>query len=916
MNRDNTRNSEASPSDAKPSTESSGKAAVAANFPGKRESSRSPRRHEQRPARAEKRSAMPIDKEDVSAHVLRHLGWWELSEHYRAGLRTEIARKRVEKEAAALRSGDTPEGDLPRMLLDPRLSCDDSNSRQDELDGLDFVLSFARDDEEENVASARWSRPLLLDSLRDLEDVSPSLKAAKSGEVLHLVEFVAIRWLLFAGYRMRAALENGQASYEEHATRADSWFEPEVTSRGLRALHQRLLGSAVVNEEAGELFPSNALLRQIERCVAPDGPEGEPWIPDDASEALMAARTDVRKRRQQLVRRAQELVKRSEYADFLQERFWTEREGRVVLPLRSDAASGFRDGTAIFHGSSQTGQTAFIEPRELVEENNGLRHAEARARAEEHRIRVELSKAIGLESPRIARLARAVLQLDLVAGRLTLSEKLDGHRPEILLPGENDSEGKVPELDLVGAKHPLMLLRGLDVVPNDLHLGCGQALVISGPNAGGKTVALKTIGLCLLLARAGIRLPTSRRARIPAFSRVITDIGDDQSILANLSTFSAHLSHAASALYHARSQPAATLVLFDEIAVGTDPEQGAALAESLLGALVKAGATVVVTTHYDRLKLLASRTAGPLVGKFVNAAVGFDIETMSPTFQLSIGFPGSSSAFAVARRLGLPEGVVAQAERLLGGRHREMEELLVRLDHERKRLAEQQGEVDTKLRAIDKRERELQNREHRVQEQLKQRQQKAGDAVTEAMWALEEELREQRKALRQQGIDPDTRLPNRGELLGKAKQTLADYQAQQTRSPANSTPSPTSATASRAPAPREFQVGDEVQVRSLGADGKIVAIRGDKLTVQLPLLRTTVDKADVTWVIETAQQKVKPRTAGKPVLAWDDSSAARHFGGLVAMNQAVGNPTTKVNIVVRRDSFTDRQKIVRCASAS
>nr|WP_255216700.1 Smr/MutS family protein [Pseudenhygromyxa sp. WMMC2535] len=424
-----------------------------------------------------------------------------------------------------------------------------------------------------------------------------------------------------------------------------------------------------------------------------------------------------------------------------------------------------------------------------------------------------------------------------------------------------------------------MLLDDVDVVPNDVELARGHALIISGPNAGGKTVALKTLGLCALMAAAGLRLPC-RRAKLPVFRHLITDVGDDQSLTANLSTFSAHIAHVLEALALAAGDGPGTLVLLDEVAVGTDPEQGAALAESLLVELVERGATAMVTTHYDGLKLLATRDP-----RFHNAAVGFDLQRMLPTFRLSMGVPGSSSALAVARRLGMPEAVLERAEAILGDEGVRVDELLRDIEAERTSLARTRERLERETQRLAARDREVRGRERRVLEGVRSRKAKAYTSAMDQLRALERELKQRRKALREIQPERVEALPTRAELSADARATLEAHREQPEAPPPEDRVDP-----------RRLAVGDKVRVRSMKQEGEIVGLSGrppKRATVQLPLLRTTVKISDLAPVrVEAPRRKIKA-TKAAPVLNFEaavTAQAASHFGeGAVAIKRSVDN---------------------------
>ncbi len=392
-------------------------------------------------------------------------------------------------------------------------------------------------------------------------------------------------------------------------------------------------------------------------------------LADHASDELGALRRALAELHERLVRRMRGLMEVPQIAKHLQDTFYTQREDRYVLPVRADAGPAVE---GIVHGSSASGATIFIEPQEVVGLNNELKVAEIAVAREEARILTELSEMVGEEWEAIEKNLALLERLDVIDARARLATRLEAQRPRISRDGR---------LRLHGIRHPLMVLAGTRVIPNELELSAARALIISGPNAGGKTVCLKTLGLCALMARAGMHLPAGADSELPVYEVVCAEMGDDQSIEKNLSTFTAHLSHLQQFLAVAR--PGA-LILLDEIAVGTDPGEGAALAQAALEALVAAGAQVVVTTHYERLKSLA--VADP---RFANASVGFDLERLHPTYRLHLGVPGSSGALAVARRLGLPAAIVDRAAGLLDSAAQDLAALLTQLAGERTRLEAQ-----------------------------------------------------------------------------------------------------------------------------------------------------------------------------------------------------------------------------------
>ncbi|MCB9641050.1 MAG: endonuclease MutS2 [Myxococcales bacterium] len=473
--------------------------------------------------------------------------------------------------------------------------------------------------------------------------------------------------------------------------------------------------------ERGELLsPLTKLRREIERAIDEHG-----QLREDASWELGALRSEVRACHERLRRKLQDYLS-SAQSKYLTDTYYTLREDRYVLPVKVSERGRF---PGIVYGSSGSGATIYIEPQPLVELNNALRMAENDVAQEELRILMQLSAQVGTELQTFLSNLEILRDIDLVQAKIRFAERLDGTVPE-LAPAE---EGGV--FVLKQARHPLLVLKGVDVVANDIMLGeRARCLIISGPNTGGKTVNLKTMGLCSLMARAALPIPAREGSQVPLFREIFTDIGDQQSIEQDLSTFSAQIVKIRQILERANRS---TLVLIDEIIVGTDPQQGAVLAAAILQSLRATDAFVAVTTHYEYLKALPYEDAG-----FENASVGFDLQTLSPTYRLYLGTPGTSSALDIARRLGLSEAVCKRAESMLSASTDRFETLVARLEQQ---YAELYEERDRAERARKKLERELL--------EVQQKQEKL-DRTRERVLAGEEdamrkELREARDSLRE-----------------------------------------------------------------------------------------------------------------------------------------------------------------------
>lgn len=755
-----------------------------------------------------------------------HLGWSAIEDALCSRLRSPEALARAQEASDGGWPGST-EPDVVRRRLA-------------ELDGLESRLAV--------LAEAGHGGGFLASGLADVVDLSDPLTRVRAGGVLEPIDLAEVSAVVSATVLLSALLGDPEADAAD--------------DESARALADALSG----------LTAETSLHERLQRSLDLSGEE--PALADAASPGLKKARDASRQARRDLAAAAQRLVTRPDIAAALADNFYTEREGRVVLPIKSGSLSRGRggDGVAgIIHGSSTSGQTFFVEPGALVEDNNRVRQAQARVRAEERLVLAALSSEIRERAEAIGVSTEAMIRLDRIAARLALSQALEGVAPRVHDPSEDNAPG----LSMTAARHPGMVLAGSDVVPNDIELPVGYGMVISGPNAGGKTVALKTVGLAVLMAQTGLRLPTSTPAHIPLYRHLVTDVGDDQSIAANLSTFTAHLQHVLRALRCADADGAGTLVLLDEVAVGTDPEQGAALAEAILTRLVDRGATLIATTHYERLKLLAAPPDGietdtkteteSATTRFVNAAVGFDLKNLAPTFKLVVGLPGSSSALAVAQRLGMPEEVLERARALVDDDKQSVDALLAQLEAQRVALDQTRQQLADERVALAAARARLDARERGEEESDAKRRARAHKEATARLGELETEIKRRKKALRQAKIEvaPDGQAPaadaEARSFSGKARSKLARE-------------------APRRPAPEgrppdAIEVGDRVFVTAFDAEGDVVAVKGGKITVQLPNLKTTV-ALDGLRPRRRVERAASTRSVGTPA----PSRARRFFG--------------------------------------
>ncbi len=575
-------------------------------------------------------------------------------------------------------------------------------------------------------------------------------------------------------------------------------------------------------QHAERLHTLSALEKQIGQCIAPSGE-----VLDTASERLAQLRRD----QQRLHRRISEELQRLIHAlrDALQEPHYTIRGGRYCLPVRSDSRGRVK---GIVHDASASGATLFIEPEPLIELGNRLRELQAAEREEIDAILYGLSRAVEAAMDALRETLDALTQLDaaLAAGRLALD--WDCTMPALNTRGE---------WKLRKARHPM--IPRAQVQPIDLELGRDWlGVLITGPNTGGKTVSLKTLGLLTLMTLLGLHIPAREGSCIAIPNGIYADIGDEQSLQQSLSTFSGHLRHIIRYLTQAGRH---SLVLLDELGAGTDPTEGAALARALLQTLLEREARVVATTHYGELKAFAYRHP-----QLINAAMEFDLETLQPTYRLLMGAPGASHAIEIARRLGLPERVARLATESLGVQEATLTEMIQELERARRNAEAAETEWRTRLQTLDEREARL-NAERAALEQDKQTykqrlQQEQEHALTQIRAEAEQILRQLRQAPRES--------KQTAQLREQLTTLITQARAQNERAAAPPAPSQ----------PIEWQKGMRVRVRSLNKEGILAdAPRDGRVSVYVGKLRSEFPLSDLE-PLPDAPPKSPPIRFSKP----------------------------------------------------
>ncbi len=513
-----------------------------------------------------------------------------------------------------------------------------------------------------------------------------------------------------------------------------------LRARSLRTLLIRLEGSFPrLADMAAGIEPCEHVINEIGRCI-----NDRAEVADNASQELARVRQELRQAQDRLLSTLDRLVHSGEIRPYLQDALITQRQGRYVIPVRAEHKSQI-DG--IVHDQSASGATLFIEPLKVVQQNNALRELELEEEKEVRRILMELTELVADEALYIRRNIQILAELDFTFAKAKYAYTLEGAVPEVQSFGpmrpleeekaENDDSPRSVHpgsvIDLRRARHPL--LDPQTVVPIDVYLDDDTyIIVVTGPNTGGKTVTLKTVGLLALMAQSGLMLPAEPGSKLTVFEGIYADIGDEQSIEQSLSTFSSHMTNIIDILEDADPH---SLVLFDELGAGTDPDEGSALAMALLDNLRDRSITVFATTHYSDLKLYAHATPGVR-----NASVEFDVETLSPTYELSIGLPGRSNALTIARRLGLNPTIVDKAETIVRPDTLEADSLLEDI----KRAKQEAHRAEDRSRA---RERQAQLIEQDLRYQLANIEAARRAVISEARALMEREIEEVRGEIRE-----------------------------------------------------------------------------------------------------------------------------------------------------------------------
>jgi DNA mismatch repair protein MutS2 len=575
----------------------------------------------------------------------------------------------------------------------------------------------------------------------------------------------------------------------------------------------------LISEYLSKIHPFPEIRKEIVKAIDHNGE-----ILDSASSDLKQIRMDINESRRKIINRLEKILSEKHKIPGWQDDTITMRDGRYVIPVLSGQ---FKSDSGIIHDRSQSGATLFIEPNDAIELNNKLGLRLQDERLEIDRILRHITSMIRDAADRLLMNCSIIGHLDGIHAAATFAIKIEAQKP--IMKGES-------QLQLLTARHPLLLYFSNDkkgIVPNDISLGNGRlAIIVTGPNTGGKTVLLKTVGLLVLMAQSGLHIPASEKSEIGIFRDIFADIGDEQSIELSLSTFSSHVRQIIHAIRHAGQD---VLILLDEIGAGTDPKEGAALAEGILAKMIKLGAKVIATTHYSQLKTLPM-----LYPEMENASFEFDRSSLQPTYRLLTGIPGASYAVEIARQLGMPQDIADTATQLLGKGERSLTNLIESLEKELATLRKDKNTLEDRLKNAS-------NLEQYYHKQIENLKQEIEEAKKSSLQELESVLREARieterlvKEIRESQASKETvKATHKFLKIGKDKleHLKSKHTSQERRS-------------------EKLQPGDLVTIESLKKEGELVEILGDKAKVRIGNLITSVNVNELKKIIDYSNTPV------------------------------------------------------------
>jgi DNA mismatch repair protein MutS2 len=632
-------------------------------------------------------------------------------------------------------------------------------------------------------------------------DIRPLAVMARRGGVLNESELMSVSGTLVAARVLSRAMEKNANLYPQLS---------EITSL---------------------LRPPPGIIESISRCIS-DHAE----VMDSASTRLQSIRSEIKVSHDRLMSKLERMINDSHTAPMLQESIITTRNGRYVIPLRAEFKSRVK---SIIHDQSASGSTLFVEPVAVVELNNQYHELQLAERDEIRRILADLSNLIGAEAEAIQGLVSALAEFDFCLMCAKYADDLKASAPVLhtIHPPEKEHTPNTI-IKLLKARHPL--LDPETVVPVDIELDPATfAVIITGPNTGGKTVTLKTVGLMVVMGQCGLHIPAQSGTELSYFENIYADIGDEQSIEQSLSTFSGHITNIVRILNNARSR---TLVLLDELGAGTDPQEGSALARAIMLYLVEKRVPCMIATHYPELKALAHATPGA-----VNACMEFDPKTLRPTYRLTIGIPGRSNAFAIAQRLHLPDEVLESARAMIDPDELKAEDLLNEIHHQREVARKARAAADHDRSIAMNLKQELTQRLDQIEVERQRELEKTREQAEIELEALRKELTEVRQSLirARQPLDALAPVQEKIEKVEKKATRVAPRREV------------TGSTVAFVP-----QLGKKVRLRNLDTEGVITSLGQEEAEVLVGNLRMRVRLSDLTSIKEPVEEPAEK--TGKP----------------------------------------------------
>lgn len=660
---------------------------------------------------------------------------------------------------------------------------------------------LAETDEAERFMAKHSEPPII-----PLNDISSALKRAEVGAVLSCKELLDVARVIRVARLLKKYVDDGEGDF------------PHLNA---------------VTECITDISP---VQREIERCI-----ESEDAVSSDASAELYSIRTRRDGLEDKIRDVLNDMIHSGKYQSALQESLVTMRGGRFVLPVKAEHRGAV---PGIVHDSSSSGATVFIEPMQIVEINNEISKLNGLEREEIERILAELTGLVEDSRTAIGENYKYIIEADMVFARARLAIDMDGTVPRL------NGDGII---DIKKARHPLIDKK--KAVPIDVYLGGAfDTLVITGPNTGGKTVTLKTLGLFTLMAQTGLCIPAAVGSTIAVFDEVYADIGDEQSIEQSLSTFSSHMVNIVNILSRANEK---SLVLFDELCAGTDPAEGAALAVSILEYIKLCGAKCAATTHYSEIKLYALTT-----DRVENAACEFDVNTLSPTYKLLIGIPGKSNAFAIASKLGVSNYIIKGARERLSAESIRLEDVVAGLEENKSEAERARSEAERILSENEDEKEKIRSERERIEkkkdELLRDARREAKAIVKNAQRKSEQLIKEAAAAL--EGADKEKAKKAAEEArrkLSEAHSALEDKLSEEVIAPKNSN------------APKKLRLGQEVEVITLGQRGSVMSLPDAKgnLIVQTGILKVTTNISALREVNEEKKSEKRKGPTGKSTIS-------------------------------------------------